>query len=222
MTFRRRYRLVGVLAGVCVLGCSGSGPEVVEQPYTFLGIAAEVETPDDYRVGPAAYSPGTAGGGDFTVGPAQVVLEDGTQLAIPTGTPGGNACEGLYDPDSMDLREGEYAEPWDEMTGPKPVDCVLIGATDSDGRVEWFQVLDRQRADTGLVHVGHVVDAADEDTALVSEGYRIPLADDVRLSCPLEPYEDIAQLVEERPGLQEALLDPHTGEIVEVACIYRD
>lgn len=196
-------------------------PEVREHPYTFLGVATDIQTGDDYRVGPRpwVFSPGEAGGGDFTVGPAEIVLHDGTELSVPAGTPGGNACEALYDPASMDLREGESVDSWEQEVGvPKPTDCVLIGAADDSGRVEWFQVLTEQWPG-GLVHVGSAVDVADDSTVLAAYGYRFTLGEDVTIRCLSGRYRDVVHLVEERPGLQETLIDPRTGEVVEMNCV---
>lgn len=228
-----RTGLVCWLAGALVAagsgGCAWTQPgaggldDVTEQPYTFVGVAEQVETGPNYEVGPRpiAMSPGSAGGGDFFVGPADIELHDGTQLTVPAGTPGGNDCEGLYDPESLDLRPGESAEEWDEMVDhDKPQDCVVIGSADSSGEVAWFEILSQQqRRDTGLVNVGYVVEVADDTVLVAPSGYRFDVADTVTMHCDTGQYEDIADMVAERGGLQEALIDPRTAELVELHCI---
>jgi hypothetical protein len=142
-------------------------------------------------------------------------------LTVPEGTLGGNFCKGLYDPDSLDVGPGEHAEEWDEIPDhDKPQDCVLIGSADSGGRVAWFQILSqRQRPNTRLVHVGHVVEVADDTVLVAPSGYCFPVADTVTMRCHSGRYEDIADMVAERGGLQEALIDPRTAELTELNCI---
>lgn len=226
MKARRSQQLGIAVAACCLAGCgNGDLPEVREHPYTFLGVAVEVQTGEDYRVGPrpTVYSPGVAGGGEFSVGPAEIVLHDGTELTVPADTPGGNACEELYDPASMAVREGELVDSWEQLGGlPKPTHCVLIGSADDSGRVEWFQVLNQQYPGSELEPVGSVVDVAEDGTVLVASGYRFPLSENVRFGCLSGRYRDVAHLVEERPGLHEALLDPRTGQVVEVNCLSDD
>jgi hypothetical protein len=220
--------LVAVLVAAGTAGCGWTQPgagamdDVTEQPYTFVGVTDQVETGPNYRAGPRpiALSPGSAGGGDFFVGPADIELHDGTQLTVPAGTPGGNHCEGLYDPASLDIRPGEHAEAWEEMPDYEtPEDCVLIGSAGSDGQVAWFQILSQGARDTGLVHVGYIVEVAQETVLVAPSGYRFPIADTVAMRCDSGRYEDIADMVAERGGLQEALIDPRTGELVELNCI---
>lgn len=223
MKGRRLRQLAIAIAAFFLAGCAnGALPEIREHPYTFLGVAVEVQTGEDYRVGPrpAAYSPGVAGGGEFSVGPAEIVLHDGTELTVPADTPGGNACEELYDPASMDIREGEFVDRWEQLDGvPKSKDCVLIGSADQSGRVEWFQVLNQQYPGSELADVGSVVDVGEDGTVLATAGYRFPLSENVANRCLSGRDRDVVDLVEERPGLHEALLDPRTGQVVEVNCI---
>lgn len=220
--------LAGALVSAGLGGCAWTQPgaggldDVTEQPYTFLGVAEQVETGPNYEVGPhpIALTSGSAGGGDFFVGPAAIELHDGTQLTVPGGTPGGNFCEGLYDPESLGIRPGEYAEEWDEIPDhEKPQECVLIGWADSSGRVAWFHILSQRPLNAGLVQVGYVVEVADGTVLVAPSGYRFPVADTATMSCDTGQYEDISDMVAERGGLQEALIDPRTGELVELHCI---
>lgn len=219
--------LIAAGAGGCAWTQPGAGgldlDDVTEQPYTFLGVAEQVETGPNYKAGPhpVALTSGSAGGGDFLVGPAEIELHDGTRLTVPAGTPGGNFCEGLYDPESLDIGPGEYAEEWEEMPEhEKPEECVVIGSADSNGEVAWFEILSQQqRRDTGLVNVGHVVEVADDTVLVAPSGYRFDVAETFTMSCGTGRYEDIADMIAERGGLQEALIDPRTAELVELHCI---
>lgn len=228
MTARLRWCLAAALVAAGSGGCgwprigAGGLEDVTEQPYTFIGVAEEVATGPGYRAGPGpiALTSGVPGGGDFLVGPADLELHDGTRLTVPAGTPGGNRCEELYDPESLDVRPGEYAEEWDEVPdNQKPEACVVIGSADSDGRVAWFQILSPPLPEgTELVHVGHVVEVAGDTALIASDGYRFDLADAVTMRCPGERYEDVADLVTDRGALHEALVDPRTAELVELRC----
>jgi hypothetical protein len=74
--------LVAAGLGGCGWTQPGAGglDDVTEQPYTFVGVAEEVETGPNYKVGPrpVALTSGEAGGGDVLVGPAEIELHDGT------------------------------------------------------------------------------------------------------------------------------------------------
>ena len=136
--------LLAALAGCAPGGTLRESEPPPEQPYSFFGVAVDVQRGEGYAVGPrpTALTAGAPGGAAFHVGPATIELHDGTRLTVAAGTPGGNECEGLYDPESFDLRPGEGVDPW-EMIPHAPEACVLIGEATPDGEVEWFHLLTR-------------------------------------------------------------------------------
>lgn len=223
-----RHVVVMLILATFGAGCetetrSGSPVEIVE--YDFFGRAERAELGSDFSVGPRplTWSPGSTRGEPpegrpvFRVGPARLWLDDGQQLVVPEGTPGGNACELLYDPSSMDLREGEEVEAWPPSGVATPEECIVIGET-RDDRVSWFEVLVNYDADSNAVELGSIVELVDGE-AVLSTGYRFPLAEEVPVDCFNDRTLD--GVVEDNvPHVAKVEVD--SARVTAVDCIFFD
>lgn len=212
-----------VLAAAALAACSSGGVEPLPvQDHDFVGLAVEVDLADDYAIRSATLSSGSPGGGELRVGPARLVLHDGRELTVPAGTPGGNTCEALYDAAAMDIGEDEEVDPWPAVGGiPESDGCPVIGETDAEGNVAWFQILgDRHDYDAehGEVTLGSVV-STDGEVARVSDGYVFPLSPDLLLACHLDDAENLTEFIEISEGYDTAVVDVRSGELVKVRCI---
>lgn len=127
-----------VIASVGLLAaCSDDEPSVEFEPvtYDFIGelVAADtsgwrIEQSDTSESAIAATDGGV--GSQILVGPATLMLDDGTLIDVPAGTPGGNRCP------QLDV----FNEPPDVPTvlGGREA-CLVIGAfVEGTNSAEWF------------------------------------------------------------------------------------
>jgi hypothetical protein len=86
---------LGISAVVLVVsGCSGGNPttKVEERSWDVTGTVVHVQRGLDFEASSRAITLGGRHSPEFSLGPMELALADGTILRVPAATPGGNAC----------------------------------------------------------------------------------------------------------------------------------
>lgn len=139
------------------------------------------------------------------VGPATLVLDDGTELFVPAGTPVNALCRDLA-----------VVSP--EEFGP----CVVQATLAEDGRtVDRLYVFVEWRDETGpkgFVALSAKIAAVVPGFIVLPDRTAIPLAEAPLITC--HGIEDPAQLPDHHPAGFRLRIDERTGEVVEIECSY--
>lgn len=211
--------VVGVLVGIALAGGywatqdEGPGspapyPNVVPSPTHTI-------PPDEGPVFPDVFGRVVAFRGDDYrmeevgdskfIGPATLVLDDGTELFVPAGTPVNALCRDLA-----------VVSP--EEFGP----CVVQAALAEDGRtVDRLYVFVEWRDETGpkgFVALNAKIAAVVPGFIVLPDRTAIPLAEAPLIAC--QGVEDPAQLPDHHPAGFRLRIDERTGEVVEIECSY--
>lgn len=142
------------------------------------------------------------------VGPAQFLLSDGTQVAVPSNTPGGSLCAPLA------------AHPDPTMNDR----CVIIGElVESTNEAAWFGILDGQVSETEVL-VPNLIGLRDGVGVLsaFNKEFEFKLADRVAYRCLDMPSDagPSQELTLPDAAAYFAAIDLMSHEIVTIECGY--
>jgi hypothetical protein len=211
--------VVGVLAGIALAGrywatqdegrgSSSPYPNVVPSP-------TPTAPPDEGPVFPDVFGRVVAFRGDGYrveevgdskfVGPATLVLDDGTEIFLPAGTPVNALCRDLAVVSAQEL-------------GP----CVIQATLAEDDRtVDRLYVFVGSRDEThpkGFFAFSAKIAAVLPGFIVLPERTAIPLAEAPLILC--QGIDDPAQLPDHHPAGFRLRIDERTGEVVEIECSY--